>query len=211
MKAVLTTLICALAMTACGKEEKVTETTSLPGPTAASTTGKTETATLAAGCFWCVEAIFEQQPGVLKVTSGYTGGTVPNPTYEQVCSHGTGHAEATEIVFDPSKTSFEKLLEVFWHAHDPTTLNRQGNDVGDQYRSAIFYHGAEQKKIAEASRDALAKSGAYKDPIVTEIVPAGVFYPAENYHQEYYRLNKGKNPYCQYVIRPKLQKLGLQD
>lgn len=202
-------MLCALAMTACAKEAKVAEKTA--NSTAAATDGRTEKATLAGGCFWCIEAVFEQQPGVLKVVSGYTGGHLPDPTYEQVCAHKTGHAEATEIEFDPAKTSFDKLLAVFWHAHDPTTLNRQGNDVGDQYRSAIFYHGAEQKRIAEASRDALAKSGAYKDPIVTEIVPAGVFYPAEDHHQEYYRLNKNKNPYCQYVIRPKLKKLGLEE
>ena len=173
-----------------------------------STNPATETATFASGCFWCTEAVFEQMPGVLKVTSGYTGGHVAHPTYEQVCGGDTGHAEATQIEFDPTKTSFEKLLGTFWHAHDPTQLNRQGNDVGTQYRSAIFYHGAEQKKIAEESKKKAAAD--FSDPIVTEIVPAGIFYPAEDYHQEYYRLHK-RQPYCQYVIRPKLKKLGLEE
>ncbi len=170
----------------------------------------TEVATFAGGCFWCTEAVFEQIPGVLKVTSGYTGGHVPHPTYRQVCEGTTGHAEAAQIEFDPSKTSFTQLLDVFWRAHDPTQLNRQGNDVGTQYRSAIFYHSEEQKRLAEESRDALQSSGEALGKVVTEIAPAGPFYPAEDDHQEYYRNNRAQ-PYCQIVIRPKLKKLGLRE
>ena len=171
---------------------------------------QTETATFAGGCFWCIEEIFRQQPGVLNVTSGYTGGQVPTPSYREVCSGDTGHAEAVQIEFDPQKTSYNKLLAVSWDAHDPTQLNRQGADIGTQYRSAIFTHSATQAAAARAALDAQNKSGHFPKPIVTEIVPAGPFYPAENYHQEYYRLNK-RAPYCQAVIRPKLKKLGLEN
>ena len=171
---------------------------------------QTETATFAGGCFWCFEEIFRQQPGVQKVTSGYTGGQVPNPSYRDVCSGDTGHAEAVQIDFDPQKTSYDKLLAVFWNAHDPTQLNRQGVDIGTQYRSAIFTHSATQAAAARAALDAQNKSGHFPKPVVTEIVPAGPFYPAEDYHQEYYRLNK-RAPYCQAVIRPKLKKLGLKE
>lgn len=170
----------------------------------------TATATFAGGCFWCIEEIFRQQPGVLKVTSGYTGGSVPDPTYAQVCSGDTGHAEAVQIVFDPQKTSYEKLLAVFWQAHDPTQLNRQGADIGTQYRSAIFTHSDAQAAAARAALEAENKSGHFSRPIVTEITPAGPFYPAEGYHQEYYRANK-RAPYCRGVIQPKLKKLGLED
>ena len=163
--------------------------------------------TLGAGCFWCTEAIFQQQPGVISVTTGYMGGTLKNPTYEDVCTGDTGHAEVSQIVFDPKKISLEKLLDVFWHAHDPTSLNRQGGDVGTQYRSAIFYNTEQQREIAEKSKKEASK--IFEDPIVTEITKAGDFWPAENYHQDYYRLNKGKNPYCTMVIAPKLKKLGL--
>jgi peptide-methionine (S)-S-oxide reductase len=166
-----------------------------------------EAITLGAGCFWCTEAVFQQIPGVLSVTSGYMGGKTKKPTYEQICTGGTGHAEIARIVFDPKKTGLAKILEVFWKAHDPTTLNRQGADEGTQYRSAIFYHTDEQRQIAESSRAAAAKN--FSRPIVTEISPASEFYAAENYHQDYYRLNKNANPYCQVVITPKLQKLGL--
>jgi peptide-methionine (S)-S-oxide reductase len=165
--------------------------------------------TLAAGCFWCTEAIFQQVPGVLSVTSGYTGGMTKNPTYEQVCTGETGHAEASRIAFDPKKTSLEKILAVFWEAHDPTSLNRQGNDSGTQYRSAIFYSTDEQKQVAEKSKAEAGKE--FSKPIVTEITKLGEFYPAENYHQDYYRLNKGRNPYCSVVISPKLKKLGLKE
>ncbi len=170
----------------------------------------TATATFAGGCFWCIEEIFRQQPGVLKVTSGYTGGSVPDPTYAQVCSGDTGHAEAVQIIFDPQKTSYEKLLAVFWQAHDPTQLNRQGADIGTQYRSAIFTHSDAQAAAARAALDAENKSGHFSRPIVTEITPAATFYPAEDYHQEYYRAHK-RAPYCRAVIQPKLQKLGLEE
>lgn len=171
---------------------------------------QTETATFAGGCFWCIEEIFRQQPGVLKVVSGYTGGTVKNPTYAQVCDGDTGHAEAIQIVFDPQKIPYANLLALFWKSHDPTQLNRQGADVGTQYRSAIFTHSDAQSAAALASRDAENKSGRHAGPIVTEITPAAEFYPAEDYHQEYYLRNK-RAPYCRIVIQPKLKKLGLAD
>lgn len=167
---------------------------------------KVDTATFGTGCFWCTEAIFEQLNGVLKVTSGYSGGHINNPTYKQVCDGNTGHAECVQIQYEPAKISYDELLEVFWQVHDPTTLNRQGADVGTQYRSAIFYHDATQKERAEHYKKELNDSGAFKNPIVTEIVPAALFYPAEAYHQEYYQNNKNANPYCAVVIRPKLEK-----
>lgn len=167
---------------------------------------KTDTATFATGCFWCTEAIFEGLNGVLKVTSGYSGGTVNNPTYKQICTGETGHAECVQVVYEPSKVSFDELLEVFFEVHDPTSLNRQGADVGTQYRSAIFYHSPEQKEKAEYYKNELDKSGAYNKPIVTQIAASGKFYPAEAYHQEYYANNKNTNPYCSLVIRPKLEK-----
>ncbi len=163
-----------------------------------------ETATFGAGCFWCTEALFETLEGVDSVKVGYMGGTVKEPRYKQVCSGNTGHAEVAQIQFDPTKVSYEELLEVFWKIHDPTTLNRQGGDVGTQYRSVIFYHSDEQKKAAERSRDEHQKELA--DPIVTEIVPACEFHEAEGYHQDYYRNNKDA-PYCRTVIAPKLEKL----
>jgi peptide-methionine (S)-S-oxide reductase len=166
---------------------------------------KTDTATFATGCFWCTEAIFQELKGVLKVTSGYSGGTVPNPSYEEVCSGTTGHAECLQVIYDPKKITYDELLEVFWESHDPTSLNRQGNDEGTQYRSAIFYHDAEQKEKAEQYKAKLNQSGAYNKPIVTEITPFSKFYPAENYHQDYYRLH-GSQPYCSFVIRPKVEK-----
>ena len=171
---------------------------------------QTETATFAGGCFWCIDEIFRQQPGVVSVTSGFTGGTVKDPTYEQVCAGNTGHAEAVQIVFDPQKTSYKKLLEVFWSAHDPTQLNRQGGDVGTQYRSAIFTHSDAQMAAARASLAAEERSRHYPRPIVTEITPATEFYSAEKYHQDYY-LNNKQAPYCRLIIRPKLKKLGLEN
>ncbi len=144
-----------------------------------------ETATFGAGCFWGVEATFRRTPGVISTLSGYIGGTLQNPTYEEVCTDTTGHAEAVQIEFDPSKISYEDLLNIFWTNHDPTTLNRQGPDVGTQYRSAIFYHSDEQKSLAEASKEAMNSSGKFKNPIVTEITPVSTFYPAEEYHQRY--------------------------
>lgn len=165
-----------------------------------------DTATLANGCFWCTEAIFEELDGVISAVSGYTGGQKENPTYKEVCSGETGHAECIQIVYDTRKISFDALLEVFFKTHDPTTLNRQGNDVGTQYRSGIFYHSPEQKEKAEHYKKALDASGAWDRPIVTEITPFTVFYSAEDYHQQYMELNGGSNPYCQYVIQPKLDK-----
>jgi peptide-methionine (S)-S-oxide reductase len=170
----------------------------------------TETATLGGGCFWCIEEIFRQQPGVRRVVSGYMGGHVQHPTYAQVSSGQTGHAEAIQIEFDPQTVSYESLLDVFWKAHDPTQLNRQGADVGTQYRSAIFTHSDEQLAAAKASLEAEDRSGRHARPIATQIEPASTFYPAEDYHQEYYRLNR-RAPYCQAVIRPKLRKLGLDE
>jgi peptide-methionine (S)-S-oxide reductase len=168
-------------------------------------TTSTDTATFGTGCFWCTEAIFSELEGVLKVTSGYSGGTVPNPTYEQVCSKTTGHAECLNIVYDPSKISFDELLEVFWKTHDPTTLNRQGADIGTQYRSVVFYHNEEQKTKTEKYKIELDKSGAFADPIVTTLEPFNIFYPAEDYHQNYYNNHTGQG-YCQFVIRPKVEK-----
>ena len=165
-----------------------------------------ETATLAGGCFWCTEAIFQRLKGVESVTSGYSGGNIDNPTYEQVCSGTTGHAEAIQIKFDPKIISYEKLLEVFFKLHDPTTLNRQGADSGTQYRSAIFYQNQTQKQTAETIKINIEKSGMYESNIVTEIVPFKSFYQAENYHKNYYDANKSQ-PYCQLVIDPKIQKL----
>jgi len=170
------------------------------------TTERIDTATFGTGCFWCTEALFEQLNGVLKVTSGYSGGKVDNPTYKQVCSGETGHAECVQIQYEPEKISYDELLEVFWQVHDPTTLNRQGADVGTQYRSVIFYHNNEQKQKAEHYKTELDKSGAFPKPIVTEIASAAKFYVAEDYHQEYYDNNKNTNPYCAVVIRPKLEK-----
>jgi peptide-methionine (S)-S-oxide reductase len=165
-----------------------------------------DTATLAGGCFWCTEAIFNRLKGVISVVSGYAASQVENPSYEEVCTGRTGAAEAVQITYDPSIISYDTLLEIFWHTHEPTTLNRQGNDVGTQYRSAIFYSNDEQKQIALASKEALEKSGAYNKPIVTEIVPFTNFYPAEDYHRDYYDRNRSQG-YCMFVIDPKVKKL----
>jgi peptide-methionine (S)-S-oxide reductase len=175
-----------------------------PSPSQTTGTNQTETADLGGGCFWCMEAVFERLPGVISVTSGFAGGTTANPTYEQVCTETTGHAEVTEIVFDPAKISYAKLLEVFWQAHDPTTLNRQGADEGTSYRSIILYRDENQRHIAEKSK--LDAQKDFRDPIVTEIVPLKKFYKAEDYHQEYYDNNSNQG-YCQVVITPKLEKL----
>ena len=167
--------------------------------------GKTDTATFAAGCFWCVEAQFSQLKGVDTVISGFSGGHVKNPTYEEVCTGTTGHAEACNIVYDPSVISFDELLEAFFTAHDPTQLNRQGNDVGTQYRSAIFYHNAAQEKKAEYYIKKLNDVKAYKNNIVTQVVPYTAFYKARDYHQDYYDKNPEQS-YCKYVIQPELEK-----
>ena len=164
-----------------------------------------ETATLGGGCFWCVEAIYQDVIGVDKVVSGYAGGAVENPTYQEVCSGTTGHAEVVQIVFDPTVISFEEILFIFWRTHDPTTLNRQGNDVGTQYRSVIFYHDEQQKSIAEQSMAETDASDLWPDPIVTEIAPLPIFYEGEEYHQNYFVENPYQ-PYCIFVINPKVQK-----
>lgn len=162
-----------------------------------------EIATLAGGCFWCLEAVYLEMEGVTKVESGYMGGEVENPTYEQVCGGRTGHAEVVQVTFDPGITTYRDLLEVFFTIHDPTTLNRQGNDVGSQYRSAIFYHSEEQRQIASQVMQEMA--GVWDDPIVTKLEPASRFCVAEGYHQDYYRRNSSQ-PYCLFVVRPKVQK-----
>ena len=166
---------------------------------------KLELATFGSGCFWCVEAIFQRVEGVEKVVSGYSGGHVKNPTYKEVCQGTTGHAEVCQLSYDPDIVSFEELLEVFWQTHDPTTLNRQGNDVGTQYRSAVFYHNDQQKALAEKYKEKLDESGAFKDPIVTEIKAYKSMYVAEDYHQNYFNEN-GSQPYCSFVIQPKIEK-----
>ena len=165
-----------------------------------------EIATLAGGCFWCLEAVFDELRGVASVESGYMGGATPNPTYEQVCGGHTGHAEVVRIAFDPAQVSYGELLEVFFTIHDPTTLNRQGNDSGTQYRSAIFFHSPEQERVAREVVARLGKEKLWRDPIVTEIAPASAFYVAEPYHQEYFARVGSANPYCSVVIEPKVAK-----
>jgi peptide-methionine (S)-S-oxide reductase len=174
-------------------------------PTPAS---RTELATFGAGCFWCIEAVFQRIAGVVSVVPGYCGGRTENPGYQDVCRGDTGHAEVAQIEFDPEIVSYEKLLDVFWTCHDPTTLNRQGADVGTQYRSAIFTQDEGQRQIAERSKQAVQQSGRFRDPIVTEITPLTRFYQAETYHQDYFNNNRNA-PYCRFVIKPKLEKLGL--
>ncbi|MDW3192369.1 MAG: peptide-methionine (S)-S-oxide reductase MsrA [Cytophagales bacterium] len=166
-------------------------------------------ATFGNGCFWCTEAVFQKLKGVSKVKSGYSGGKIDNPTYREVCSGTSGHAEVLQITYDDEQITFDELLEVFWNTHDPTTLNRQGNDVGTQYRSVVFYHDDEQRKQTEAYKVQLDQSGTWKDPIVTEIAPFERFYEAENYHDDYFNQN-GSQPYCQFVVRPKVDKFVKQ-
>ncbi|MEN9958392.1 MAG: Peptide-methionine (S)-S-oxide reductase [Bacteroidota bacterium] len=188
-----------LAHISCGSSSK---------PTASSSnlnTTKMDTITFGAGCFWCVEAVYQRLKGVHSVTSGYMGGKLKNPTYREVCSGLTGHAEVCQITYDPQVISFQTLLEVFWQTHDPTTLNRQGADVGTQYRSAIFAHSDEQLRLAQEWKSNLNAKQVFPNPIVTQIVEASDFYPAEDYHQDYYQLN-GTEPYCQIVIKPKMDK-----
>jgi peptide-methionine (S)-S-oxide reductase len=175
----------------------------------ANSTSATARATFGGGCFWCIEAVFERIPGVKAAVSGYAGGHVKNPTYEQVCTGSTGHAEVVELEFDPAVVSYEKLLEIFFASHDPTTLNQQGPDVGTQYRSVIFTHDDEQQKLARAYVDRLNIEKAFGRPVVTEVERLAMFYPAEDYHQDYYRNNPGKG-YCRMMIAPKLKKLGLE-
>jgi peptide-methionine (S)-S-oxide reductase len=171
------------------------------------TTNGHAVATFAGGCFWCMEAVFQRIEGVLSITSGYSGGTTPNPTYEEVCSGETGHAEAIQVGFDPALISYQEILDIFWQAHDPTTLNRQGPDTGTQYRSAIFWSDETQRDVAEKSRKKM--QGKYRDPIVTEVRPLEKFWKAEEYHQNYYNTHQAEG-YCRMVISPKLKKLKLE-
>jgi peptide-methionine (S)-S-oxide reductase len=196
---ILTTMSCAQAPTKSEKNMQKLPTTTLNIPE-----GK-EAAILGGGCFWCTEAIYQDLIGVEKVVSGYSGGHIDKPSYRQVTSGTTGHAEVIQVVFDPEKISFEEILEIFWATHDPTTLNRQGADVGPQYRSAVFFLSAEQKEKAEFFKKKLDESGAFSRPIVTEITEFNNFYIAEDYHQNYFKENGGQ-PYCQFVIRPKMEK-----
>jgi len=164
-----------------------------------------DTATFGAGCFWCVEAVFRELKGVISVSPGYAGGTVKNPSYREVCTGSTGHAEVCQIVFDPALIKFDDLMEVFWQTHDPTTLNKQGNDVGNQYRSVIFFHNNQQRETAEYYKKKLNDSGAFNSAIITKIEPFSNYYPAEDYHKDYYEKNPDQ-PYCTFVIQPKLEK-----
>jgi peptide-methionine (S)-S-oxide reductase len=204
IKSILLLIICFAGLQSCAQKENSnkikTATTTMTNYNI-----KLDTATFGTGCFWCTEAIFQQIEGVEKVTSGYSGGTVVNPTYEQICTKTTGHAECLNILYNPAKITYEELLKVFWEVHDPTTLNRQGADVGTQYRSVIFYHNATQKLLAQNYKEALDKSGAWDNPVVTTLEPMTIFYAAEAYHQNYYNNNKSQG-YCQFVIRPKLEK-----
>lgn len=193
----------ALAVAACNSNAKETQERM---STAGIHSDSLETATFGAGCFWCVEAVFQRLDGVESVKSGYSGGHVDHPSYRQVCEGTTGHAEVIQITFDPSRISYEDLLYVFWRTHDPTTLNRQGNDSGPQYRSAIFYHSEVQRLAAEKSKKETDEAHVWPDPIVTEITAFGKFFKAEDYHQNYYNDNRDQ-PYCRFVIDPKIQKL----
>lgn len=204
----LSLMLALLALAACGekpKEAAVPMTPPQESKTPAPASGKTETATLGAGCFWCVEAVFQEVKGVISVESGYAGGPKANPTYEEVCTGNTGHAEVCQIKFDPEVLTFKSVLEVFWKTHDPTTLNRQGNDHGTQYRSVVFYHSEEQKALAEKYKKDLDASGAWSKPVVTEISPAPKFWIAEPYHQNYFRQHPNQG-YCAFVIAPKMEK-----
>lgn len=208
MKLFLTGMLVTLAtLFSCAQKQHIKKNISkdMTTNTNGSVNTPTDTATFGTGCFWCTEAVFQQLDGVIKSTSGYSGGQVSNPSYKEVCTGTTGHAEVIQVVYDPAKITFDELLEVFWQTHDPTTLNRQGNDVGPQYRSVVFYHNNEQKEKAEKYKAELDKSGAFDKPIVTEISPFTKFYAAENYHQDYYNQN-GSQPYCYFVIKPKVEK-----
>ena len=202
-KAIHLILASLFFLTACGQQKSKKQLPSTP--ISKSKSMHTEIITLGNGCFWCTEAIFQQVKGVTKVTSGYSGGHVENPTYEEVCEKTTGHAEVLQVEFDTTQVTIDEILEIFWQTHDPTTLNRQGNDVGPQYRSVVFYSNAHQKERAEFFKKKLDESGAFGNPIVTAIEPYTNFYVAENYHQDYYNKN-GNQPYCYFVIRPKLEK-----
>jgi len=201
LSAVVLSLVSCMANPSSNSSDGVLKTTLMNDPIPA----KTDTITLGAGCFWCIEAVFLELKGVVSVTSGYMGGQTKNPSYKDICTGQTGHAEVARIVYDPAVLSLDEILEVFWMTHDPTTLNRQGADVGTQYRSAVFYANEEQRSLAQRYKEELDKSEAFSAPIVTEISPVSVFYEAEDYHQNYYALN-GEQGYCRMVIRPKLEK-----
>lgn len=211
---VLLTLLmssCLLPLSGCAQELPTPATTPNSSTTVGEQiddkdSGKMETATFGGGCFWCVEAVFQELEGVGSVKSGYMGGQVDNPTYEQVCTGTTGHAEVIQVQYDPEKVSFDTLIQVFWKTHDPTTLNRQGNDVGTQYRSVVFYHNQEQKEKSETYKKKLNETKAYPNPVVTEISPAATFYLAEAKHQDFFNRNPNQ-PYCRMLIPPKLEKL----
>jgi peptide-methionine (S)-S-oxide reductase len=190
------------ALASCAQEPKAKQLSAKTNQTSNKTM---DTATFGAGCFWCVEAVFQNLKGVISLESGFSGGHVKNPSYREVCNGTTGHAEVCQLVYNPQEVSYEELLEVFWQTHDPTQLNRQGNDEGTQYRSSIFYHNENQKLLAEKYKQELNKSGAWPKPIVTEIVPFEKFYKADDYHQNYFNQN-GDAPYCQFVIQPKVDK-----
>jgi len=200
MRLTLLTLFAVTCLSACGQPQNTKSK-----PTMSSSSDKLQTIYLGEGCFWCTEAFFQRINGVISVESGYGGGFVENPTYEQVCEKNTGHAEVIQIEYNPAEVTADELLEVFWQTHDPTTLNQQGNDVGPQYRSVVFYHNEKQKERAEFFKKKLDESGAFSGPIVTTIEPFTKFYVAENYHQDYYKRN-GNQPYCYFVIRPKMEK-----
>jgi len=200
MRLTLLTLFAVTCLSACGQPQNTKSK-----PTMSSSSDKLQTIYLGEGCFWCTEAFFQRINGVISVESGYGGGFVENPTYEQVCDKNTGHVEIAKIVFDPAIVPFKDILEVFWKTHDPTTLDRQGNDVGPQYKSVIYYISEAQKTEALAYKEALDKSGAFDAPIVTTIEPFKNYYPAENYHQNYYNNNTNQG-YCRFVIAPKLEK-----
>lgn len=208
MKMAVLLPLMAVQLTACAQKGKYEQSQTFKEMNTAQANGqekKEAVATFGAGCFWCVEAQYQQLDGVNRVESGYSGGHIANPTYKQVCTGTTGHAEVVNIYYDPAKLSYDELLAAFWTAHDPTQLNRQGNDVGTQYRSVIYYHSDEQKQKAEEYKKKLNDEQAYNAPVVTEISPAGEFYKAEDYHQNYYNEN-GSEPYCMFVVKPKLEK-----
>lgn len=205
IKQIATIVLFTIALTSCAQKKQKNMNTGIP-KTTVSIDSNLQIATFGNGCFWCTEAIFQQLEGVEKVVSGYSGGFVENPTYEQVCEKNTGHAEVLQITYNPSVISFDELLEVFWKTHDPTTLNQQGADIGPQYRSVIFYHTPEQQQKAQTYLQALDKAGAFKNPIVTAIEPFSNFYSAEAYHQNYFNNNGSTNGYCRIVIRPKVDK-----
>jgi peptide-methionine (S)-S-oxide reductase len=207
-RAYLAIIFVASQFAACAQDNKLEHSKTFKTMNSTQPQGaekKEEVATFGAGCFWCTEAQFQQLQGVTRVESGYSGGSIDNPTYKQVCTGTTGHAEVTNVYYDPTKVSFDELLAAFWVTHDPTQLNRQGNDVGTQYRSVIFYHNEEQKKKAEEYKRRLNEEKAYSAPVVTEISPFTKFYKAEDYHQNYYNEN-GSQPYCVFVVKPKLDK-----